>query len=201
MIETQANDVSAYIPTNVISITDGQIFLETDLFYQGIRPAVNVGLSVSRVGSSAQTKAMKKVAGRIKGELAQYREMAAFAQFGSDLDATTQRLLNRGSRLTELLKQPQFSPLKMEEQVVVIYAGVNGYLDPIAGRSRARFRGGPARRCMRSKHAGHPRRHPRQRRPRRRHRRQAQGRGRRLRQDVCVMHAAPARPSPQTTAI
>jgi F-type H+-transporting ATPase subunit alpha len=131
VIETQANDVSAYIPTNVISITDGQIFLETDLFYQGIRPAVNVGLSVSRVGSSAQTKAMKKVAGRIKGELAQYREMAAFAQFGSDLDATTQRLLARGSRLTELLKQPQFSPLKMEEQVCVIYAGVNGYLDPI----------------------------------------------------------------------
>jgi F-type H+-transporting ATPase subunit alpha len=131
VIETQANDVSAYIPTNVISITDGQIFLETDLFYQGIRPAVNVGLSVSRVGSAAQTKAMKKVAGRIKGELAQYREMAAFAQFGSDLDATTQRLLNRGARLTELLKQPQFSPLKMEEQVAVIYAGVNGYLDPI----------------------------------------------------------------------
>src|ERR1700687_2119449 len=131
VIETQANDVSAYIPTNVISITDGQIFLETDLFYQGIRPAVNVGLSVSRVGSAAQTKAMKKVAGRIKGELAQYREMAAFAQFGSDLDATTQRLLNRGARLTELLKQPQFSPLKMEEQVCVIYAGVNGYLDPI----------------------------------------------------------------------
>ncbi len=131
VIETQANDVSAYIPTNVISITDGQIFLETDLFYQGIRPAVNVGLSVSRVGSAAQTKAMKKVAGKIKGELAQYREMAAFAQFGSDLDATTQRLLARGARLTELLKQPQFSPLKMEEQVVVIYAGVNGYLDPI----------------------------------------------------------------------
>jgi len=131
VIETQANDVSAYIPTNVISITDGQIFLETDLFYQGVRPAVNVGLSVSRVGSSAQTKAMKKVAGRIKGELAQYREMAAFAQFGSDLDATTQRLLNRGARLTELLKQAQFSPLKMEEQVVVIYAGVNGYLDPL----------------------------------------------------------------------
>jgi F-type H+-transporting ATPase subunit alpha len=129
IIETQANDVSAYIPTNVISITDGQIFLETDLFYQGIRPAVNVGLSVSRVGSAAQTKAMKKVAGKIKGELAQYREMAAFAQFGSDLDATTQKLLNRGSRLTELLKQPQFSPLKMEEQVAVIYAGVNGYLD------------------------------------------------------------------------
>ncbi len=131
VIETQANDVSAYIPTNVISITDGQIFLETDLFYQGIRPAVNVGLSVSRVGSAAQTKAMKKVAGKIKGELAQYREMAAFAQFGSDLDASTQKLLNRGSRLTELLKQPQFSPLKMEEQVAVIYAGVNGYLDPI----------------------------------------------------------------------
>jgi F-type H+-transporting ATPase subunit alpha len=131
IIETQANDVSAYIPTNVISITDGQIFLETDLFYQGIRPAVNVGLSVSRVGSAAQTKAMKKVAGRIKGELAQYREMAAFAQFGSDLDVTTQRLLARGSRLTELLKQPQFSPLRMEEQVCVIYAGVNGYLDPL----------------------------------------------------------------------
>jgi F-type H+-transporting ATPase subunit alpha len=123
--------VSAYIPTNVISITDGQIFLETDLFYQGIRPAVNVGLSVSRVGSAAQTKAMKKVAGRIKGELAQYREMAAFAQFGSDLDATTQRLLARGARLTELLKQSQFSPLRMEEQVVSIYAGVNGYLDRI----------------------------------------------------------------------
>ena len=129
VIETQGNDVSAFIPTNVISITDGQIFLESDLFYQGIRPAVNVGLSVSRVGSSAQTKAMKKVAGKIKGELAQYREMAAFAQFGSDLDAATQRLLNRGSRLTELLKQAQFSPLKMEEQVSVIYAGVNGYLD------------------------------------------------------------------------
>ena len=115
----------------MISITDGQIFLETDLFYQGIRPAVNVGLSVSRVGSSAQTKATKKVAGKIKGELAQYREMAAFAQFGSDLDAVTQRLLNRGARLTELLKQPQFAPLKMEEQCCVIYAGVNGYLDAI----------------------------------------------------------------------
>jgi F-type H+-transporting ATPase subunit alpha len=131
IIETQAGDVSAYIPTNVISITDGQIFLETELFYQGVRPAVNTGLSVSRVGSSAQTNAMKSVAGKIKLELAQYREMAAFAQFGSDLDATTQRLLNRGSRLTELLKQSQFSPLKMEEQVAVIYAGVNGYLDPI----------------------------------------------------------------------
>ncbi len=132
VIETQGNDVSAFIPTNVISITDGQIFLETDLFYQGIRPAVNVGLSVSRVGSAAQVKAMKQVAGKIKGELAQYREMAAFAQFGSDLDAATQRLLNRGARLTELLKQPQFSPLKTEEQVVVIYCGVNGYLDNIA---------------------------------------------------------------------
>ncbi|MDO6964976.1 F0F1 ATP synthase subunit alpha [Rhizobium alvei] len=132
VIETQGNDVSAFIPTNVISITDGQIFLETDLFYQGIRPAVNVGLSVSRVGSSAQIKAMKQVAGSIKGELAQYREMAAFAQFGSDLDAATQRLLNRGARLTELLKQPQFSPLKTEEQVAVIFAGVNGYLDKLA---------------------------------------------------------------------
>ncbi|MEP9365813.1 F0F1 ATP synthase subunit alpha [Xanthobacter sp. VNH20] len=131
VIETQANDVSAYIPTNVISITDGQIFLESDLFYQGIRPAVNVGLSVSRVGSSAQIKAMKQVAGKIKGELAQYRELAAFAQFGSDLDASTQKLLNRGARLTELLKQGQFSPLKVEEQVVVIFAGTNGYLDPL----------------------------------------------------------------------
>jgi len=153
VIETQANDVSAYIPTNVISITDGQIFLETDLFYQGIRPAVNVGLSVSRVGSSAQTKAMKKVAGRIKGELAQYREMAAFAQFGSDLDATTQRLLARGSRLTELLKQPQFSPLKMEEQVCVIYAGVNGYLDKFeVARVRAFEQG--LLTLLRTKHAG-----------------------------------------------
>ncbi len=132
VIETQANDVSAYIPTNVISITDGQIFLETDLFYQGIRPAVNVGLSVSRVGSSAQIKAMKQVAGAIKGDLAQYREMAAFAKFGSDLDAATQRLLARGARLTELLKQPQYSPLKVEEQVCVIYAGTRGYLDKVA---------------------------------------------------------------------
>src|SRR5437868_1723510 len=139
IIETQANDVSAYIPTNVISITDGQIFLETDLFYQGIRPAVNVGLSVSRVGSSAQIKAMKQVAGRIKGELAQYREMAAFAQFGSDLDAATQRMLARGSRLTELLKQPQFSPLKVEEQVVVIFSGTRGYLDPIPVAAVGKF--------------------------------------------------------------
>ncbi|MFC3207231.1 MAG: F0F1 ATP synthase subunit alpha [Mesorhizobium sp.] len=142
VIETQANDVSAYIPTNVISITDGQIFLETNLFFQGIRPAVNVGLSVSRVGSSAQIKAMKQVAGSIKGELAQYREMAAFAQFGSDLDASTQRLLNRGARLTELLKQPQFSPLKTEEQVAVIFAGVNGYLDKLALNDVGRFEQG-----------------------------------------------------------
>ncbi|MEM7684822.1 MAG: F0F1 ATP synthase subunit alpha [Pseudomonadota bacterium] len=129
VIETQGGDVSAFIPTNVISITDGQIFLETELFYQGIRPAVNVGLSVSRVGSSAQTKAMKSVAGSIKLELAQYREMAAFAQFGSDLDAATQQLLNRGARLTELLKQPQYSPQTNAEQVCVIYAGTQGYLD------------------------------------------------------------------------
>ena len=131
IIETQAGDVSAYIPTNVISITDGQIFLETELFNQGIRPAVNVGLSVSRVGSAAQTKAMKKVAGSIKLELAQYREMAAFAQFGSDLDASTQKLLNRGAKLTELLKQNQYSPLTVSEQVVVIYSGVKGYLDDV----------------------------------------------------------------------
>ena len=131
IIETQAGDVSAYIPTNVISITDGQIFLETELFNQGIRPAINVGLSVSRVGSAAQTKAMKKVAGSIKLELAQYREMAAFAQFGSDLDASTQKLLNRGSKLTELLKQDQYSPLTVGEQVVAVYSGVKGYLDDI----------------------------------------------------------------------
>jgi F-type H+-transporting ATPase subunit alpha len=131
IIETQAGDVSAYIPTNVISITDGQIFLETGLFYQGVRPAINVGLSVSRVGSAAQTKAMKSVSGSIKLELAQYREMAAFAQFGSDLDASTQKLLNRGARLTELLKQAQFSPLPFEEQTVSIFAGTNGYLDGI----------------------------------------------------------------------
>ena len=131
IIETQAGDVSAYIPTNVISITDGQIFLETELFNQGIRPAVNVGLSVSRVGSAAQTKAMKKVAGSIKLELAQYREMAAFAQFGSDLDASTQKLLNRGSKLTELLKQDQYSPMTVAEQVVSVYSGVKGYLDSI----------------------------------------------------------------------
>ena len=139
VIETQANDVSAYIPTNVISITDGQIFLETDLFYQGIRPAINVGLSVSRVGSAAQVKAMRQVAGRIKLELAQYREMAAFAQFGSDLDAATQRLLNRGARLTELLKQDQFAPMAVEDQVVSIFAGVRGYLDGIEVTEVNRF--------------------------------------------------------------
>ena len=131
IIETQAGDVSAYIPTNVISITDGQIFLETELFNQGIRPAVNVGLSVSRVGSAAQTKAMKKVAGSIKLELAQYREMAAFAQFGSDLDASTQQLLNRGAKLTELLKQDQYSPMTVAEQVISVFAGVKGYLDDV----------------------------------------------------------------------
>ena len=139
IIETQAGDVSAYIPTNVISITDGQIFLETDLFYQGIRPAINVGLSVSRVGSAAQTKAMKKVAGSIKLELAQYREMAAFAQFGSDLDASTQKLLARGARLTELLKQPQFQPMPVEEQVASIYAGTQGFLDAVDTRDVVRY--------------------------------------------------------------
>src|SRR6516162_7001914 len=139
IIETQAGDVSAYIPTNVISITDGQIFLETELFYQGIRPAINVGLSVSRVGSAAQIKAMKQVAGRIKLELAQYREMAAFSQFSSDLDASTQRLLGRGSRLTELLKQPQFEPVPVEEQVVEIFTGTRGYLDTVAVADVGRF--------------------------------------------------------------
>ncbi len=139
VIETQGNDVSAFIPTNVISITDGQIFLETNLFYKGIRPAINVGLSVSRVGSAAQTKAMKSVAGSIKLELAQYREMEAFSQFASDLDAATQRLLARGSRLTEILKQPQYTPLSVAEQVVSIFAGVNGFLDQVAVRDVTRF--------------------------------------------------------------
>jgi len=152
IIETQANDVSAYIPTNVISITDGQIFLESDLFYQGIRPAVNVGISVSRVGSAAQVKAMKQVAGSIKLELAQYREMAAFAQFGSDLDAATQRLLARGARLTELLKQPQFSPMPIEEQVISLFAGMRGYLDKIAVADIGRFEA-ELLRLMRGKHA------------------------------------------------
>ena len=139
VIETQANDVAAYIPTNVISITDGQIFLETDLFYQGIRPAVNVGISVSRVGSAAQVKAMKKVAGTIKLELAQYREMAAFSQFASDLDSATQRLLARGARLTEVLKQGQFTPYPIEEQVVAVFSGVRGYLDGIEVADVTRF--------------------------------------------------------------
>ncbi len=152
VIETQAGDVSAYIPTNVISITDGQIFLETELFYKGIRPAVNVGISVSRVGSAAQVKAMKKVSGSIKLELAQYREMAAFAQFASDLDPATQKLLARGARLTEVLKQPQFSPLPVEEQVVAIYAGTNGYLDGIDVTEVTRFEAG----MMRTLRANHP---------------------------------------------
>jgi F-type H+-transporting ATPase subunit alpha len=139
IIETQGGDVSAFIPTNVISITDGQIFLETELFYQGIRPAVNTGLSVSRVGSSAQTKAMSSVAGPVKLSLAQYREMAAFAQFGSDLDASTQKMLNRGARLTELMKQPQYSPLTNAEIVIVIFAGTNGYLDAVDIKDVGRF--------------------------------------------------------------
>jgi F-type H+-transporting ATPase subunit alpha len=142
IIETQAGDVSAYIPTNVISITDGQIFLETGLFYKGVRPAINVGLSVSRVGSAAQIKAMKQVAGRIKLELAQYREMESFAQFASDLDASTQKLLARGARLTELLKQPQFSPLPVEEQVASIFAGVRGHLDTVPANRVSDFETG-----------------------------------------------------------
>jgi F-type H+-transporting ATPase subunit alpha len=153
IVETQAGDVSAYIPTNVISITDGQIFLETELFYQGIRPAINVGLSVSRVGSAAQIKAMKQVAGRIKLELAQYREMAAFAQFASDLDAATQRLLARGARLTEVLKQPQFAPVAVEEQVVAIFAGTRGYLDTVAVPDIVRFETSMLRE-LRSAHPG-----------------------------------------------
>ncbi|MGC8202026.1 F0F1 ATP synthase subunit alpha [Aliiroseovarius sp. PTFE2010] len=151
IIETQGGDVSAFIPTNVISITDGQIFLETELFYQGIRPAVNTGLSVSRVGSSAQSNAMSSVAGPVKLSLAQYREMAAFAQFGSDLDAATQQLLNRGARLTELMKQPQYSPLTNAEIVVVIFAGTNGYLDKVAVKDVARFEDGLLAH-MRAKH-------------------------------------------------
>jgi len=142
IIETQGGDVSAFIPTNVISITDGQIFLETELFYQGIRPAVNTGLSVSRVGSSAQTSAMKSVAGKVKLELAQYREMAAFAQFGSDLDASTQQLLNRGARLTELMKQAQYAPLTNAEIVCLIFAGTSGYLDKVAVKDVSRFEAG-----------------------------------------------------------
>ena len=183
VIETQANDVSAYIPTNVISITDGQIFLETNLFFQGIRPAVNVGISVSRVGGNAQIKAMKQVAGSLKGELSQYREMAAFAQFGSDLDAATQRLLNRGARLTELLKQPQFSPLKPEEEVAVIFAGGQGYLDDLPVNKVGAFERGLLERAARQAC-----RHPDQDRHRegaeRRAARPAQGGDRRLQEDV-----------------
>jgi F-type H+-transporting ATPase subunit alpha len=152
VIETQGGDVSAFIPTNVISITDGQIFLETELFYQGIRPAVNTGLSVSRVGSSAQTKAMSSVAGRVKLSLAQYREMAAFAQFGSALDAATQQLLNRGARLTELMKQPQYSPLTNSEIVCLIFAGTNGYLDTVDVKDVGRYEQGLLAH-LRGKHA------------------------------------------------
>jgi F-type H+-transporting ATPase subunit alpha len=151
IIETQAGDVSAYIPTNVISITDGQIFLETELFNQGIRPAINVGLSVSRVGSSAQTKAMKKVSGSMKLELAQYREMAAFAQFGSDLDASTQKLLNRGSKLTELLKQNQYTPMTVAEQVVSVFCGVRGYLDDIELKDISEFESKIIEKCKSEK--------------------------------------------------
>ena len=151
IIETQGGDVSAFIPTNVISITDGQIFLETELFNQGIRPAINVGLSVSRVGSSAQTKAMKKVSGSMKLELAQYREMAAFAQFGSDLDASTQQLLNRGSKLTELLKQKQYSPLTVAEQVISVFCGVKGYLDDIDLKDVSEFESKIINKCKSDK--------------------------------------------------
>ena len=151
IIETQAGDVSAYIPTNVISITDGQIFLETNLFNQGIRPAINVGLSVSRVGSAAQTKAMKKVSGSMKLELAQYREMAAFAQFGSDLDASTQKLLNRGSKLTELLKQKQYSPMTVAEQVISVFCGVRGYLDDIETKDISSFEAKILEKCKTEK--------------------------------------------------
>lgn len=147
VIETQAGDVSAYIPTNVISITDGQIFLETELFYKGIRPAINVGLSVSRVGSAAQLKAMKQVAGTLKLELAQYREVAAFAQFGSDLDAATQYLLNRGARLTEMLKQGQYQPMEIERQVVVVYAATKGYLDKMSVSDILTFEQGLLKEC------------------------------------------------------
>ena len=151
IIETQGGDVSAFIPTNVISITDGQIFLETELFNQGIRPAINVGLSVSRVGSAAQTKAMKKVSGSMKLELAQYREMAAFAQFGSDLDASTQKLLNRGSKLTELLKQKQYSPMTVAEQVISVFCGVKGYLDDVELKDIAEFESKIIEKCKSEK--------------------------------------------------
>ena len=192
IIETQAGDVSAYIPTNVISITDGQIFLETDLFYQGVRPAINVGLSVSRVGSAAQTKAMKKVSGSIKLELAQYREMAAFAQFGSDLDASTQKLLARGARLTELLKQGQYQPMPVEEQVASIFAGTQGFADAVPVKDVTRYEAamlsylalGPCRRA---------RQDPRHQGARRRHRQGLEGRARHLRQAVRLTRLGPRR--------
>ena len=194
VIETQAGDVSAYIPTNVISITDGQIFLETDLFYQGVRPAINVGLSVSRVGSAAQTKAMKKVAGSIKLELAQYREMAAFAQFGSDLDASTQRLLARGARLTELLKQPQYSPMPVEEQVASIYRRHTGVPRPGRCEGRGPLRGGDAELPPLGE-ARNPYEDPRHQGARRRHRRRAEGRADRVREDLRRkwLHSRPSR--------
>ena len=173
--------MSAFIPTNVISITDGQIFLETELFYQGIRPAVNTGLSVSRVGSSAQTNAMKSVAGPVKLELAQYREMAAFAQFGSDLDAATQQLLNRGARLTELMKQPQYSPLTNAEIVCVIFAGTNGYLDKIAVSDVSRFEAGLLTASAQQAHGSARMDHQGRSQDQRRGRRQDQSRARRIR--------------------
>ena len=206
IIETQANDVSAYIPTNVISITDGQIFLETDLFNSGIRPAVNVGLSVSRVGGSAQVKSTKQVAGTMKSELSQYREMAAFAKFGSDLDAATQRQLNRGARLTQLLKQPQYSPLQMEEQVVVIYAGTRGYLDKVPTDKVVRFESrtaAPHPRRQAGPAGRHPRpeRHLQERQGRRQDRRRDQGDARSLREDVRLMKFVGSHPSRALRAV
>ena len=161
IIETQAGDLSAYIPTNVISITDGQIFLESDLFHQGVRPAINVGNSVSRVGGSAQVKAMRQVAGSLRLDLAQYRELAAFAQFGSDLDKATLNQLNRGRRLVEVLKQPQYQPLPVEKQVIIIYAANNGFLDAVAGRAVARLRGGAVQVPRHAPRAAARRRSPR----------------------------------------
>jgi proton translocating ATP synthase F1 alpha subunit len=190
VVETQGGDVSAYIPTNVISITDGQIFLETELFFKGVRPAINVGLSVSRVGSAAQMKAMKQVSGSLKLELAQYREVAAFAQFGSDLDPATQFLLNRGSRLTEVLKQGQFVPMPIEQQVVVIYAATKGYLDKIAIPEHRRFRS----RLAQGGVPGAARDHPHREGHLRQHRREAQGALRGLHQGVHRLHCGLIRP-------
>ena len=199
IIETQAGDVSAYIPTNVISITDGQIFLETDLFYQGVRPAINVGLSVSRVGSAAQTKAMKKVAGSIKLELAQYREMAAFAQFGSDLDASTQKLLARGARLTELLKQPQYQPMPVEEQVASIFAGTQGFLDSVDVKDVVRYEAAMLSYPALGQAGRSSSQDPRHQGARRRHRQGAQGRADRVRQAVRAKWP-PSRPSSSASA-